>query len=282
MQLFFNTFSLKKEDIDIIGFHGPTLFHNADLKISIQLGDINFLSKQLNIKIIFDFREADLLNGGQGAPLVPIFHKVIFSSNKNVAIINIGGICNLTLLNGKKNIFSTDIGPGNVLIDEFCNINFKKNYDKNGEISSQGSVNIDSVEKWLNFKIFKKEIPRSYNKNDFRLRDFSISKIDSDYDKLNTLVSLTSELIISSQNFFVKPDYWIICGGGAKNKSIINKLKQKLKEKVFISSEFGFSPDYIESQAFAYLAIRKIIKLPSTFPSTTGVKKPTICGKISD
>ena len=282
VKIFFDTFYLKNEDIDIIGFHGPTLFHNANLKISIQLGDVHFLSKQLKTKIVFDFRNADLLNGGQGAPLVPIFHKVIFSSKKNVAIINIGGISNITLLKGKTNIYSTDIGPGNVLIDEFCRINFKKNFDKNGEIASLGSVNTQYINKWLNLKIFKKKIPRSYNKNDFKLTDFSTSKINSNYDKLNTLVSLTSELIICSKNFFVKPDYWIICGGGAKNNCIIEKLKKDIREKVFISSELGFSPDFIESQAFAYLAIRKLIKLASTFPSTTGVKKPTVCGKITD
>lgn len=279
--LFLKKYNIPEKKIDLFGFHGQTMYHNPLKKVSIQLGSAEFLSKKFNKTVISNFRQADIENGGQGAPLVPIFHQKIFSKKKKkIAVVNIGGISNLTLLLGKKKFFSTDIGPGNRLIDDYCDSFFKTSFDKNGNFSMKGKENIDLVKQWMNFKIFKKKMPRSYDSNDFNLINFiSIYKLNK-YDMLASLVLLSSELIKKSFSVFVsEPDYVILAGGGLKNKNLVSMLKAKNNIKVYSSDFLGWSSSFIESQAFAYLAIRKVLKLKSSFPNTTGVKIPTICGE---
>ena len=280
---FFNKFSLSKGDIDLIGFHGQTLYHNANKKISFQLGDANYLSKKLNIAVITKFRQADLDNGGQGAPLVPLYHQKLFSKrNKNIAVINIGGISNLTFLVKNSKVFSTDIGPGNKLIDEFCMKVLGKKYDFNGMYSAKGKENIKIVEGWKEKNIFKKKIPRSFNNNDFILDEYMNKYLSDPYDFLASLVCFTASLINESINFFDNsPSYIVVCGGGALNKTLIKKLKSLIKRPLFISNKFGFPLEFIESQAFGYYAVRKALNLPVTFSSTTGAKIPTVCGEIN-
>ncbi len=273
-------FSIKK--VDLIGFHGQTIYHNAKRKISIQLGSGSKISEKLNLPVVSDFRTDDLLNGGQGAPLVPIFHQKIFSKTRqNLSIVNIGGISNLTLLIGKEKVFSTDIGPGNRLIDDFCCKYFNREFDKNGELSSDGNFKTKLVDRWLRYKIFKRKLPRSYDSTDFKLKDFVKEENYKKIDILSSLVFLSSKLIVNSNDFFgVKPGKIILCGGGARNKTLIKYLKNLCDKKIITSDKLGWSSDYIESQAFGYLAIRKLLNLHSTFPETTGVSTPTICGKI--
>lgn len=280
---FFNTYSLSKDDIDFIGFHGQTLYHNANKKISFQLGNANYLSKKLNIAVITKFRQADLDNGGQGAPLVPLYHQKLFSKkNKNIAVINIGGISNLTFLVNNSKVFSTDIGPGNKLIDEFCLKILGKKYDFNGMYSEKGKENIKIVESWKKKNIFKKKIPRSFDNNDFILDEYMNEYFKDPHDFLASLVSLTANLINESINFFDNsPSYVVVCGGGALNKTLIKKLKSLIKKPLFISNKFGFPLEFIESQAFAYYGVRKALNLPVTFSSTTGAKTSTVCGEIN-
>ena len=279
---FLKSYNLSSEKIDIIGFHGQTLYHNSNRKISLQLGLARKISKTLNIPVVSDFRKDDLENGGQGAPLVPLFHQKIFGKKEaNLAVVNIGGISNLTFLKGKRKLYSTDIGPGNRLVDDFCLKFFEKKFDKNGEISKKGVIKNELVENWLDFEIFKRKIPRSFDSSDFKL-DYYINDLNySRHDLLASLVFFSSKLISNSLNYFnFRPEKLIICGGGAKNKTFIKMLSELCGGNVLISDELGWKSDFIESQAFGYLAIRKSLKLHSTFPNTTGVNSPTICGKI--
>ena len=281
IQSFLKDFKVNIKDINIVGFHGQTIYHNANKKISIQMGSGKYLANFFGVPFIVNFRNRDIFDGGQGAPLVPIFHKTIFDNiKKPVYVINIGGISNVTWI-GYDNFFSADVGPGNTLIDQYCVTYLKKKYDLNGSYSKMGNINKTLLKNWLAKDIFKFSLPNSFDNYEFILEKFIERKEKANYDVLATLTKLTATLIYKSHKLFPeKPKTWVICGGGIHNKSIIDELKTISGKKIFVSSELGWSPDFIESQAFGYLAIRRILNLASSFPNTTGVQKPTICGDV--
>ena len=275
--------------IHVVGFHGITLWHKPEDKFTHQLGDPLLLKKKFNkyshlkkSSLIFDFRKNDILNGGQGAPLTPLYHRAIMMHLKIVdprLIVNIGGIINVTYLN-RGNIFSTDIGPGNCLIDKWIKKNFNKNFDKDGKISLEGRVNKIIANNFLNrLSIFKKQKNVSYDTSDFDLSEF---KKLSPKNGAMTLSYISAKTILNyAKNLDVK--IIILCGGGRHNQAILNILKDD-KFKIISIDELGFGigrqGDFIESQAFAYLAIRSYLNLPISFPKTTGVREPCNGGTI--
>ncbi len=278
---FIKTNNINLNFIDVVGIHGVTLIHSPKNDVSIQIGDAQYISNKLLKKVVSDFRVNDLKNGGQGAPLVPIYHNAIFqSNNKNILVINIGGISNYTLLS-KNKIFSSDIGPGNVLIDNFCKRFFKKNFDNKGQLAENGEVNLNLIKDWKKKIFLKKKHPISFDNYYFKLDDFISSKV-SVHDNLRSLTFYTA-FIISNLEYKLdcRIDEWIISGGGIKNIILMNHLKDLISTgKVSNSDEFGYDGDFIESQAFAFISIRTIKSLNSAFPETTGCKKSNICGKI--
>ena len=271
----------KEVDYDLIGFHGQTIYHNADEKISKQIGLGDHLSKETNKTVVYDFRQNDLKNGGEGAPLSPIYHlalfKFLFKSNKvkiPITILNIGGIANITEIDKDFNISSADIGPGNCLIDMWIRKNSKKFYDENGNLAKKGKIDKFIFEQYLdNYYYSKINTKRSLDTNDF---DVSFAKGLSFENGTTTITELTSELL--SKKIGYNDIY--VCGGGRKNEFLINSLKNKIKNKLFMIDDLNIDGDYIESQAFAFLAIRSFLNLPISFPSTTNCKKPSIGGKI--
>jgi len=276
-------FKESKLNIDFIGFHGQTIFHNAKEKISKQLGDGKLLATLTKKTVIYDFRQNDLKNGGHGAPLTPIFHKILKKNFKikDVTFVNIGGIVNITIfLNNSMS--GTDIGPGMCLIDRWVRQKTKKNYDKDGVLAKTGNVNKKSLELLLkNFykkeKILNKTPIQSFDTKYF---DFSFVKDLSLEDGAATLTEFTSQIIISAikKKNLVKKEI-ILCGGGRKNNFLIEKLKEK-DISLKLIDEYGVDGDFVESQAFAYLAIRSYLKLPISFPETTGVSKSSTGGVI--
>ena len=278
-----------KIPIHVVGFHGITLWHKPEDKFTHQLGDPLLLKKKFNkhshlkkSSLIFDFRKNDILNGGQGAPLTPLYHRAIMKHLKIVdprLIVNIGGIINVTYLN-RGNIFSTDIGPGNCLIDKWIKKNFNKNFDKDGKISLEGRVNKIIANNFLNrLSIFKKQKNVSYDTSDFDLSEF---KKLSPKNGATTLSYISAKTILNyAKNLDVK--IIILCGGGRHNQAILNILKDD-KFKIISIDELDFGigrqGDFIESQAFAYLAIRSYLNLPISFPETTGVGEPCTGGVI--
>ncbi len=285
------------ENVDLIGFHGQTIFHNSPKKISIQIGDGNLLSQLTKKIVISNFRQNDLDNGGQGAPLTPIFHKLIsklISIKTEVKyplnIINIGGITNITqiLFNSKTDdldLFASDIGPGNCLIDQWIKKNSKKFFDANGEIAKSGIVNDliynQAVENFSNI---------SYNKS-LDINDFDISFVKglSLEDGCATVTKFSAHLIadgiknINNLNNNL-PVFNLICGGGRKNTTLIKNINDCLNyidiDLVDIDN-YNFDGDFIESQAFGYLAIRTFLNLPISFPTTTGCQTPTVGGIVN-
>ena len=270
-------------DIDLIGFHGQTIFHNANEKISKQLGDANLLSSLLKKKVVYNFRENDLINGGQGAPLAPIFHQLLANQNKinlPACILNIGGIANITIISSRdfKDLKSYDIGPGNCLLDEWIRKNSEKRFDKNGELAKAGKTNKIILNQAIdNFDC------KNYEGNlSFDIKDFDLNFVQglSLEDGLSTLTDFTASIIYQSIFSSIKLDKEtklniFICGGGRKNLSLVNNIKKKLPTNMNFSliDDYKIDGDFIESQAFAYLAIRSYLKKIISLPKTTNVKK---------
>ena len=272
-----------KVNVNFIGFHGQTIYHNAKERISKQLGDGKLLSKITKKTVICDFRQNDLKNGGEGAPLTPIFHQMLQKrfNIKPVSFFNIGGILNRTTIWKDGLLSARDLGPGMCLIDKWIRTKTNKKYDKNGDIAKVGKVNKNVLDKYWN--IFKTSDPEriSYDINDF---DISFAKKLSLKDGAATLTFYTANHFNEHFKTYagfkdIKKEKIILCGGGRKNKFLVKTIKL-LNENVKLIDEYGIDGDFVESQAFAYLAVRSYLKLPISFPETTGCKKPTTGGKI--
>tara|TARA_B100000029_G_scaffold213953_1_gene211918 strand:+ start:208 stop:1266 length:1059 start_codon:yes stop_codon:yes gene_type:complete len=267
-----------KSNIDLIGFHGQTIFHNSRERISRQLGDGKLLSELTKKIVIYNFRQNDLKNGGEGAPLTPIFHKLLINKYKlqtPLAILNIGGIANVTFINNDEKMTCRDIGPGNCLIDQWIRLNSKKHYDQDGNLAKSGKKNKHIIEKALqDFK--KKQDIKSYDVKDF---DLSFVKKMSLEDGAATLTEYTAEILSKNLEKFNKNI--IISGGGRKNKFLMKNIEKKINSQLRLIDDFGIDGDFVESQAFAYIAIRSFLNLPISFPETTGVKYPCSGGVIS-
>ena len=270
-------------EVDLIGFHGQTIFHDASQKISKQLGDGSLLSNLLKKDVIYNFRANDIANGGQGAPLAPIFHNLIINKNRielPVFILNIGGIANITIITSNKNddLISYDIGPGNCLLDEWVRKHTSYRYDLNGKAASIGKIDeIILNQATENFENINK------NKNlSFDIKDFDLSFVRglSYEDGLSTLTKFTSEIICDSIIKNTKKDKTnkinlLVCGGGRRNLTLIENIRNKLPNNINLDliDDYNINGDFIESQAFAYLAIRSLLKKEISFVKTTNVKK---------
>jgi anhydro-N-acetylmuramic acid kinase len=272
------------ETCDLVGFHGQTIHHDPENKISIQLGNPKRLAKMLNKDVIFDFRSNDLKLGGQGAPLAPIYHEFIikkFNLKLPSCILNIGGVSNLTYWDGNR-LLGFDTGPGNALMDNYISIISNKRFDKNGVLASKGIPDKKIIKHFLHHNFFKKPPPKSLDKHSFI--DFYnelIKEKYSDADIMATLAEFTVESIVSSLLFLPQTvNSILITGGGYRNIHLMKRLNDRLKLKFLNEEQLGIDFDYIESELIAYLSARSIYNLPITFPSTTGVSQPSSGGKL--
>ena len=272
---------LNKHNIDLVGFHGHTIYHNPVDRLTVQLGDGKLLAKCLEIPVINDFRSEDVKNGGEGAPLTPIFHSVLAKKlTKPVAILNIGGVANVTWV-GKQidELMAFDVGPGNAMIDDWVFSQGLGDYDKNGCIAAKGFVNADILNRYLSHDFFQQKPPKSLDRNSFSLELVKGLTIE---DATATLSEFTAESVRKSQVFFPSPvTQWIVCGGGRLNRELMRMLGVKLDAPVVRSEEVGWDGDALEAQAFAFLAVRSKMKLPLSFPNTTGVKNSTVGGVLN-
>jgi len=276
--------------VDFIGFHGQTIYHNSSEKVSKQIGDGNLLSQLTKKTVVYNFRKNDIKNGGEGAPLAPIFHRLIVKHKKielPVCILNIGGITNVTsIMEYNKNSFlSRDLGPGNCLIDEWIRRKTKNKFDNNGDFAKKGKTN-DLI---LNQALDNFDNRSNKNISSFDTKDFNLSFVRglNLEDGAATLTNFTGKIIESELINFLsdtknKPWKILVCGGGRKNLTLMEKIKNIIPKNWIIQSidDYGINGDYVESQAFAYFAIRSFLGLPISFPKTTGCKKPTTGGEI--
>ena len=290
--------SLKyKDEIDFIGFHGQTIFHSPEKKISKQIGDGKLMSQLVKKRVIYDFRQEDLANNGEGAPLTPIFHNLLsrninekYQINFPVCFLNIGGISNITKIIKKnekieENLEAFDSGPGNCMIDEWVRKNSKNNFDKNGLIAKSGKIDQLILNQVIdNFEL--NSFDKSLDIKDF---DISFARGLSLEDGCATITNFTAYLIAKGIEYAngnnTDPIKFLVCGGGRKNDYLINSIKNYLSHKQNISlnsiDDYSLDGDYIESQAFGYLAIRSFLNLPISYPKTTGCVTPTVGGKLA-
>ena len=285
-----------QDEIDFVGFHGQTIFHNPEQNISKQLGDGKLMSQLVKKKVIYDFRQEDIVNKGQGAPLTPIFHNLLsrrvnekHQINFPICFLNIGGISNITKIIKKdekleENLEAFDSGPGNCMIDEWVRKNSKNNFDESGSIAKSGKINQLILNQAIdNFKI--DSFDKSLDVKDF---DISFARGLSLEDGCATITNFTAYLIAKgiehANGSNVEPIKFLVCGGGRKNTFLIQTIKDYLLHKKNISlnsiDNYDLNGDYIESQAFGYLSIRSFLKLPISYPKTTGCELPTVGGKL--
>ena len=277
-------------DVDLVGFHGQTIFHNAQEKISKQIGDGNLLSNLLKKNVVYNFRENDILKGGQGAPLAPIFHNLLVNQNqieRPACVLNVGGIANITLVVSKNNedLKSFDVGPGNCLLDEWVRKHTQMKYDENGKTAKIGKTS----EVILNQAIDNFDNISYQKKLSFDIKDFDLNFVKglSYEDGLSTLVDFTAIIIYQSILNLIKINEneklsIIVCGGGRKNLSLMDSIRKRLPENISLKiiDDYKIDGDFIESQAFAYLAIRSALKKVISYPNTTNVQKPSIGGVL--
>ena len=285
-----------QDEVDFVGFHGQTIFHNPEQKISKQLGDGKLMSQLVKKKIIYNFRQEDMINKGQGAPLTPIFHNLLSKKiDENhqidfpICFLNIGGISNITKIIKKDekledNIEAFDSGPGNCMIDEWVRKNSKNNFDENGSIAKSGKID----QLILNQAIDNFQIDKFDKSLDVKNFDISFARGLSLEDGCATITNFTAYLIAKgiehSNGNNIKPIKYLICGGGRRNTFLIQSIKVYLSHKKNISlnsiDDYSLNGDYIESQAFGYLSIRSFLNLPISYPKTTGCKTPTVGGEL--
>jgi len=267
---------------DVIGFHGQTIYHAPEQGICWQIGNPHMLANLTGIDVVSDFRRRDVAGGGHGAPLVPIFHQALMKDKEPpVAIVNIGGVANMTYIGTNDVLIGCDIGPGNALINDAMMKYYSKPYDADGVIAESGTADLEFVADVMDDPFFAKLHPKSLDRNYFNKYALP-TRIVRNEDKIATLTAITiaaierglSEEALGRQN----PRAIYLCGGGAKNKAIVSGLKEL---QLHIADDgIQLNQDYVEAQAFAYLAVRCLKNLPSTFPSTTGVNQATVAGVL--
>ncbi len=276
--------NLDYSTITAIGLHGQTLWHAPEslYPFSMQLGCPNVVSAKTKIQVVADFRSMDIANGGEGAPFAPAFHQFIFGSLKEkVAVLNIGGMANITLLGNV--LQGWDIGVGNALLDSWIQTCKGKRFDKDGAFAESGKLNETLLESFLADEYFKKSPPKSTGREYFNdtwlanhLPTFQTIK---DEDIGRTLLELTAQSITHSiKNTDI--DTLIVCGGGSKNGFLMRRIKELSTTQVKISDEFGVSSDFMESMAFAWLAYKRVHESEVNLSSVTGARKNSILGGI--
>jgi anhydro-N-acetylmuramic acid kinase len=293
-----NQADLRSDQIDVLGYHGQTLFHQPSKKLSIQIGNAKRLAELTKIRVINQFRQNDLLHGGQGAPLAPIYHQALAVRDNllPVAVVNCGGIANVTFIesDNDQDILGFDTGPGNALLDRFVRhrTNGNEFMDEDGKYGLQGEVREDLLSRLyqevchLNKQnYFSLPPPKSLDVNDlsFPIEFGALSLADG----CATLAAFTARTILDSVAFIPsKIDKWILTGGGWNNPVIYRELKNYAQQQfayptqILKCSEVGWNNAALEAELFAYLAVRCIKDLPISFPKTTGVFKPLVGGEI--
>ena len=273
---------IASEDIDIVGFHGQTVLHRPADKLTVQIGDAAALARAIHIPVMHDFRAADVAAGGQGAPLVPVYHRALAQSLERegpVVVLNIGGVSNITYIDGDT-LIACDTGPGNALLDDFMYRSIGQRFDTDGRMAAQGTVDENWIAQGLSLPFFALPPPKSLDRNDFAklvLRDSSPA------NGAATLTAFTVAAIARIVPLLPKrPRSWVVAGGGARNLTMMRMLRERLSPATVETGDaLGWSTDAIEAQAFGFLAARGLKGLPLSYPATTGVPIPMTGGLVA-
>jgi anhydro-N-acetylmuramic acid kinase len=275
--------------IDVVGFHGQTVLHRPEDRLTVQIGDGEELARETGIPVIYDLRAADVAAGGQGAPLVPVYHRALAAALQRphpIAVLNIGGVANVTFIDGVPDPYACDTGPGNALIDDFMRARTGAVRDENGQAAARGRVDEAAVARVLKHSFFALKPPKSLDRNAFRewVTERAGLAEKSTEDGAATLAAITAATVATIVSHLPDvPKSWIVCGGGASNTTLMRMLGERLAPaSVETAAGAGWNADAIEAQAFAYMAVRSLRGLPITFPTTTGVPQPLTGGVLAE
>lgn len=286
VEAFLTANALERNSIAAVGFHGQTLLHRPERGLTMQIGDGAALARRLGIPVVYDFRAADVAAGGQGAPLAPIYHRALvrrLALPSPVAVLNIGGVANVTYIDGDT-LIACDTGPGNALLDDFLRLRTGRPLDIDGRKAAAGKVDDAMIARLLQHPFFAAPPPKSLDRNDFRgLVGDTLDNIGLE-DGAATLTALSAAAVARIVPHLPRPPAtWIVAGGGARNPTLMRMLAERLAPaRIESAHEAGWSIDSLEAQAFAYLAVRGMRGLPITFPGTTGAPRPLAGGVLAN
>ncbi|PPD29573.1 MAG: anhydro-N-acetylmuramic acid kinase [Hyphomicrobium sp.] len=272
---------IPRKSVGVVGFHGQTVLHRPEQKLTVQLGLGPLLSELIALPVVYDLRAADVEAGGQGAPLVPVYHRALSGrlDQRPLAVLNIGGVANVTWIGPGGALIAFDTGPGNALLDDWMMRHTRVPCDMDGAIAATGRVHEDVVRFYISHSFFSTPPPKSLDRQAFfwdLVEGLSVA------DGAATLTALTVEAIARSREFMPdQPALWVVCGGGRKNRTLMSGLAGRVENAVVPAEAVGFDGDSLEAEAWAYLAVRALSHRPITYPGTTGAPYPMTGGKVA-
>jgi anhydro-N-acetylmuramic acid kinase len=269
--------------VSVVGFHGQTVLHRPERRLTVQLGNGPALAAKLGMRVVYDFRAADVAAGGQGAPLVPAFHRALalgLDHPHPMAVVNVGGVANISYLDRAADPIAFDTGPGNAPIDELVRARTGQRCDRDGKLAAHGAVHEQIVATVLADSYFSRRPPKSLDRAAFAA--LPLDELSTEDAAATAAAVVAASIARAVEHLPRPPATWIIAGGGAHNPALLSMLKERLGSHVLRADEVGWSADALEAQAFAYLAVRSIKERPLTFPSTTGVPRPMTGGVLAE
>ena len=270
--------------VDHVGLHGQTIFHDPSRKLTVQIGDAQRIADELGLPVVHDLRQNDVMQGGEGAPLAPVFHAALVAAlkaEKPAVFLNIGGVANVTYIAADGELLAFDTGPGNALLDDFMQAQFGLRMDMDGAVAGRGRVLSVVGDRLMSHPFFDRKPPKSLDRREFH--DFAMTALGNSAaeDSMATLTAFTADAIHRASRWYPEPaQTLIVSGGGVKNPVMMQLLRDLTPIKLQIASELGWDDVFIEANAFAYLAARHLRHLPISFPGTTSVPEPMVGGEI--
>jgi len=273
---------LPRDEVRVVGFHGQTVLHRPEDGLTVQLGDGQLLADLTGMDVVYDFRADDMAEGGEGAPLAPVYHRAlaeIAELPRPAVIVNIGGVGNVTFIGEDGALLAFDTGPGNALLDDWMMLRTGQARDENGQLAAQGQTDGRRLEAMLGHPYFMRKPPKSLDRNAFAL---SVMDGLSPEDGAATLTAFTAASIIcGAAHFPATPKIFVLSGGGTRNASLVGTLRKLLPGRIELADDLGWDAGAMEAQAFAFMAVRALRGLPNSFPGTTGVAQPMTGGILA-
>jgi len=269
------------ESIDVIGFHGQTVLHRPEARLTVQLGDGALLARLTERPVVYDLRAADMEAGGQGAPLAPVYHRALAAdiAARPLAILNLGGVANVTWIGRDGALIAFDTGPASALIDDWVKRTAGRPFDAGGAMASAGRIRDEIVARYLDHPYFALSPPKSLDRNTFDLAPLAGLSAE---DGAATLTAFSAAAVGAALRHLPEPPaLWIASGGGRRNRTLMAAIARAVGAEVAEAERFGFDGDGVEAEAWAFLAVRSRLGLPITFPGTTGVPAPTTGGTLA-
>lgn len=270
------------DSIDLIGFHGQTVLHRPEARLTVQLGDGALLARRVGRPVVYDLRAADVAAGGQGAPLAPAYHRALASeiSERPLVVLNLGGVANVTWIGRDSALLAFDTGPASAMIDDWVKAKLGKPFDADGALAAAGTVHEDIVAGWLSHPYFAEPPPKSLDRNAFDLGPVAAL---SPEDGAATLTAFSAAAVAAALAHFPEtPQLWVAAGGGRRNATLMGMMRTRIGAPVQPAEAFDIDGDSVEAEAWAFLAVRARLGLPITFPGTTGVAQALTGGVVAN